>query len=122
MYHIYKSSIEYYRILNTETNEFIQESVKHLIIKEPQFKVNKERWLAATEVNFKNSGDPFDYFAYIESEHLPIVLGDAIGIPSHLKQIKFNPFRMNYFFEVEGENRITESRYCLISGISLFAE
>lgn len=119
MFHIYKASITEYRILDTESGGFITTDAKGLTIKDPRFIVEAAGFLEAKKKSFKNSGDPFDYFAYIECEEIPLITDDIdpeLIIKYNFKQVKFNPFKFDYFFDNETLSPINEAATCVISG------
>ncbi len=120
MYHIYKKSINEYRVLNTETRIFVITNARYLAVFEPKFIVDQSGYQAAKQKQFVNSGNAFDYFAYIQTDHLPVVCADKLSIPRKFNQIKFNPFKANYFFQVSDNQPVKEAFQCLVNENDLF--
>lgn len=119
MYHVYKASITEYRVLNTLTGEFEETAAKGLTIRNPRFVCDQTGFEKAETNAFQNSGDPLDYFAYIECDELPLITGNIdpeLIIKCNFKQVKFNPFKFSYFFDNETLTPINEAATCMISG------
>lgn len=121
-YHIYKSSIDTYRVWDTLAQEFVFEGVSNLFIQSAKFCVDSEKYDLAKKQRFLNSGDPLDYFAWIGTNCKPVVyqlLPNGLGL---VHQIKFNPFKSKFFRLVQGGSEINSSGFVFTVGNNLFAE
>ena len=119
MFHIYKASITEYRVLNVETGQFEHIDAKGLTIRNPRFVCESTGYFKAKRNEFKNSGDPLDYFAYIETDEMPLIteaLDPELILKCNLQCVKFNPFKERYFFDTETLEPIKEAATCIISG------
>lgn len=114
-YRIYKASIHTYRVLDLQTGNLIDGTYRFLTIDNPRFRVNHRKYQEAAKGGFKNSGDPLDYFAWIETDSFTV---GASFMPS--RQVKFNPFKADKFMAVDSGDEVREADVCVITGNNLF--
>lgn len=89
MYIIWKASIEEYRVKNTLTNEI--KVLKSFTLIDCSFKVDINLYQKAKDNNFVNSGNPNDFFAWIEAK------GIKEGGKPLKRNVFYNPFKSAYF-------------------------
>jgi hypothetical protein len=114
-FRIYKADIDTYRVLDTLTDRLIPQVGRYITVNEPVFRVDDEKYQKASLTNFQNSGDPMDYFAWIECDSFS--WGVLYQAPY---QIKFNPFKSNKFRLVPDLFWVTEAKVCTILGNDLY--
>lgn len=93
-YKIWKKSIEEYNILDTKTNEITV--ARFFIAWCVTFQVDRYKYELAQALNFENSGEPHDYFAWMEA--------DEVSVGQYIKyadQVWYNPFKHLYFRDRE---------------------
>lgn len=118
-YRIYKADINHYRVLavptGSQTGVLDPKVYRYLTIVDPVFKVDHKGYVKAKEKGFPNSGDPMDYFAWIECSEWH---NGVIFRATH--QVKFNPFKADFFYFAKTGVEIKSASVCTIFGNSLF--
>ena len=89
-YTIWKASINQFRVQNNFTGEV--KVVENFIATDCKFLVNLNQYESDKLNEFKNSGNPFDYFAWIEANEFQEVLRDLKE-----KKVFYNPFKCSQF-------------------------
>lgn len=89
MYKIWKASVNEYRVQNTITNEV--KVLSNFVALNCEFKVNLKQYHEAKKVSFADSGNPFDYFAWIEAESIS---GAEVETEN---KVFYNPFKSPFF-------------------------
>lgn len=118
MYHVYKKDIENYRVYDTMQDKIVHEG-SQLFVYNPRFIVNYDGYLEAEKNNFINSGDPDDYFAWIECDNLLTKVTQEQAL-SHRTNIYFNPYKMFYFAKRHSMEPIIRAPSVVIRGNFLF--
>lgn len=105
-YTIWKASIDEYRVQNNFTGEV--KVVQDFVATDCRFLVNLNQYESDKLNNFKNSGNPFDYFAWIETN-------DFQEVSNELKEKKvyYNPFKCSQFRD-RSTNEILKTASLLI--------
>lgn len=88
---IWKASIDSYRVLDTVTGNV--DVVSNLTLKDVVFRVDTKKYLQSSKDGFKDSGDPNDYFAWMEADSL-VVNKEAVLYPN---KVYYNPFKAMCF-------------------------
>ncbi len=92
-FRIWKASITEYRIKNMITNEV--KVMENFTAVGCELKVNLKQYYEAKKVGFVNSGNPFDYFAWIEA--VTVAPAEA-ELPN---KVYYNPFKSPFFRDRE---------------------
>jgi hypothetical protein len=90
---IWKASITEYRIQDTVTGEI--KVLENFTAVGCELKVNLNLYNQAEQNCFANSGNPFDYFAWIEA----VTIAPAEKEP--VKKVFYNPFKSMFFRDRE---------------------
>lgn len=90
-YKVWKAGINSYRILDTSTGE--TKVADNIVMVGCKLMVNCKGYLKAKVNNFVNSGNPFDYFAWIEADKVV----DNKEVVLYPKQVFYNPFKSRFF-------------------------
>lgn len=107
-YIIWKASITEYRVLNTITGKM--QILDRFTAVNCTLNVNVFKYERAKENNFANSGDPNDYFAWIEaSEVLPFNNEVAKN------NVFYNPFKASTFRDRATEQTIDRANFIEIN-------
>lgn len=114
-FRIYKASKHTYRVLHVETGVIVVDKCHSITAADPTFVVDQSGYLKAKEKGFVNSGDPLDYFAYIETNS--VILGATFQAPT---RIKFNPFKAGHFFRDSDLSEIKVAKVVTVIGNDLF--
>lgn len=89
VYKIWKHSITHYKVLNTMTNEVT--ILDKMYLQNVKFVVNKTKYNEAKLKDFKNSGNPFDFFAHMETNTILPYMNDLKN------SVYYNPFKHHLF-------------------------
>lgn len=117
-YHVFKADKHHYRVYDTIGKKFVENSCRFLTVYNPLFLVDVKKMARASSSGFKNSGNPMDYFAYIETDIYKIGVNPRLSLSN---RVKFNPFRNPFFFREDGfESPVFGSPICTITGNELF--
>lgn len=92
-FRIWKASITEYRIKNMITNEV--KVLTNFTAVGCELKVNLKQYYDAKKIGFVNSGNPFDFFAWIEAE---AILPAEVDLVS---KVYYNPFKSPFFRDRE---------------------
>lgn len=90
-YKIWKASINAYRVLDTQTGETFV--LSNLTLMGVVFKVDVKGYFKAANKKFADSGDPNDYFAWMEADSFSLN-NQAVLYPS---RVFYNPFKSFWF-------------------------
>lgn len=122
-YKIYKASIHTYRVWDTVEEKFIspEGGYRYLSIDEPEFKVDIDKFDKASLSNFANSGDPMDFFAWVETDSFSVGIDFVCAT-----RVKFNPFKSSKFFTVDYNGQkdrdIDSALYLSVMGNELWGQ
>lgn len=95
-YRVYKSGIDTYRVWDAQTGQFVTDSAQFLVLKNARPMVDVNRYEHAKSLQFANSGDPLDYFAWLECDSFEIKRGPQVfQRVSHV--LFYNPFKHHLF-------------------------
>lgn len=90
---VWKASITEYRIKDNLTNEV--KVLDKFTLVGCEFKVNLKQYHEAKQINFENSGNPFDFFAWIEADEIKQFEVEPID------KVYYNPFKSPFFRDRE---------------------
>lgn len=113
-YRIWKASITEYRVQNLETKEVL--ILSNFVALGCELKVNLKQYYDAKKQCFVNSGNPFDYFAWIEAKEIKPAEADKAN------KVFYNPFKSPFFRDRESNDIITFSNKITINGNTLSYE
>lgn len=108
-YTIWKASINEYRVQNNLTGEV--EIMENFIASECYFKVNINQYESDKLKDFKNNGNPFDFFAWIEAERVERLAEDLKE-----KKVYYNPFKSPQFRDRSTNEVITFAQELIVQG------
>lgn len=95
-YRVYKSSIDTYRVWDAQTGQFVTDSAQFLVLKNARPMVDIKRYEHAKTLGFANSGDPLDYFAWLECDGFEIKREPQVF--QRISNVLFyNPFKHHLF-------------------------
>lgn len=95
-YRVYKSGIYTYRVWDASTGIFVVDEAKNLVLHNVTPRVDTERYRAAHKNRFQNSGDPLDYFAWLECEKFELKQEQEVF--RRIQNVLFyNPFKHHLF-------------------------
>ncbi len=114
-YKVWKASINEYRVQDMTTKEIVV--AEHLTLTNCRLKVSLRRFREAKANSFQNSGDPMDYFAWIECEKVKINKKNLLP-----NKVFYNPFKNSFFRNRETLRRITTAKKMIINGNTLSYE
>ncbi len=90
---IWKASITEYRIQNQDTKEV--QVLENFTAVNCKLRVNLKQYYDAKKLGFANSGNPFDFFAWIEAEAIRPAEVDLTA------KVFYNPFKSPFFRDRE---------------------
>ena len=95
-YKIYKASIDTYRVMESSTGVLVANDVKNLVLTNVTARVDLMKYFDAQSKGFRNSGDPLDFFAWLECDSFEIKSEPNVfhRIPGVMF---YNPFKSAYF-------------------------
>lgn len=111
---IWKASVTEYRIKDNFTNEV--KVLDKFTLVGCEFKVNLKQYHEAKQINFENSGNPFDFFAWIEADTYSKIEEE---LP---KKVFYNPFRSPFFRDRESSKVKQFATKIVINGNTLSYE
>jgi hypothetical protein len=114
-YKIWKASIEEYRIKDMATNEV--RVLKDFTLLGCKFKVNLKLYNEAKKNNFENSGNPFDFFAWIEADEVLTIVEPLLN-----DKVFYNPFKGAFFKDRESGKQTSVVSKLVIKGNTLSYE
>lgn len=103
-YKIWKASITEYRVLDTWTGEVTVMDTFTAV--NCTFRTDEIKYDEARNKNFVNSGDPNDYFAWIECTSI-LPFNNEVAE----KRVFYNPFKGNNFNDRETMNPVLSAHY-----------
>lgn len=109
-YKVWKAGINYYRILDTLTGETRVHD--NIVMVGCKLMVNCKEYLKAKANNFVNSGNPFDYFAWIEADKVV----DNKEVILYPRRVFYNPFKSRFFRNRETNNIIVAAEVITTKG------
>lgn len=115
MYRVWKASITEYRVQNMTTKEIVV--AENLTLTNCRFKVSLRRLREAKAKSFQNSGNPMDYFAWIECDAVKIAKRNLLP-----NKVFYNPFRGCFFRNRETLKRVSTAKKIIINGNTLSYE
>jgi hypothetical protein len=107
-YIIWKASITEYRVLNTVTGEM--QILDRFTAVNCTFNVNVFKYERAKETSFANSGNPNDYFAWIECQAI-LPFNNEIA----KQNVFYNPFKASTFRDRVTEQTINKANFIEIN-------
>lgn len=115
-YRIWKATESTCRVLDTKTG--LKSEVEKFFTSNAVFHVNITGYIKSEADEFKDTGKPDDYFAWIETDDI-IVVAEAHLLPD---KVYYNPF-LNPFFRDRRSNRIIHmARVLIVDGNTLSYE
>ena len=114
-YTIWKASINEYRVQNNFTGEV--KVVENFTAVNCEFRVNLNQYESDKLNGFKNSGNPFDYFAWIEAEYIFYVTKELLE-----KKVFYNPFKCSHFRDRTTNEIITFANEIIVQANTLSYE
>ena len=112
-YRIYKESFDTYRVHDTLSGEIVSAG-SNLQVVGAIFKVDQQAYFNAKKLDFANSGDNKDYFAWIETDTIYLNRGRMTGI-----EVYFNPHKGNYFKYRSNDTQVLSAEVVQIEGNKL---
>ncbi len=112
-YRIYKESFDSYRIHDTLSGDIVSTNQSLQVIG-AIFKVDQKGYFAAKKLDFANSGDGNDYFAWIETNTIYLNRGRMTGV-----EVYFNPHKGNYFKYRSNDTQVLSAEVVQIEGNKL---
>jgi len=112
-YKIWKASIETYRVLDQKTGLISICDTFYTL--NALFKVDMPGFLRAEVDNFKNSGKPNDYFAWIETNNIYV----KKEVVHHKNNVYYNPFKHPYFRDRNTKKIIHIVKSIIVTGNTL---
>jgi hypothetical protein len=109
-YRVWKKSITEYNVLDTVTGELF--TITNFELHGCRFRVDVDKYHLARALDFKNTGDTFDYFAWIEAKEFK---QSYTGIDTE-SVVFYNPFKNIYFRDRVTEKIVTHASVVRVSG------
>lgn len=110
-YRIWKASIEEYRIQEVATGEV--RILKNFSLNGVKFCVDVNGFLKAKQREFKNTGDAFDYFAWMEASDVVEESGENAPLAN---TVFYNPFKHMFFRDRTTEKCLANAQKVRVRG------
>lgn len=118
-YKIWKASLDTYRVFNVKANRMLEVQPKYLILKNCTFKVDLEKAENSKLASFKNTGEIFDYFAWIACEEVEFKREPNV-FERLSDSVLFNPFKDHTKFTCRTTGKeLKTARFVFIEGNKL---
>lgn len=116
-YKVWKKSINEVRIADREGNIVYEGPTVELT--NPTFRVNYDGYLEAKKRNFKDSGNPLDFFSWIECDDFTV--NPKVPTFGYRNRIRYNPFvHPDWHMRNNVDHSVRSAKSCYIVGNSLY--